>query len=165
MLKKILAVVIICLGLFFLEQFLLPLNLQINLSVIAVSLFALLKFKLRWPVVIIYGLILDFFYGSLIVHLLSLSLMVLVLDFLISRLTILNLSARLFLVVGGVSLNLFFNYLIGLAMKVFWPAQFWPLIALDDLRLLSYLIFNSLIIWLLFIIFKRQFKEKGYEIF
>ena len=165
MFKKIVFILLISLILFLVDQFFLGLRLNLSIFVIAVILFSLFNIKLRWPIIIVGGFILDLMYGTFFVNLLSLISVLLVMDIFSRRITIVNFVARTFLVIGGVILSLIFNLIFSWFLKLFVSSTFDPILHMSSVGIFSYIFLNVLVIWVLFLIFRKQLIQRGYEVF
>ena len=162
---KIIFSFLICLFLFLLQQFLASGPFLINVFA-ALAVFLSLKqapdrvWYLLWA-----GLILDAAYGSWGINLLSLLLLNWLFNRLLAQVSIFNVFARLWLILGGLLVFLLLNLALAQASVLVSGGVSAYRFSLGLADLANYLLANGLLVVFLLLVFRKKTKSFGYEAF
>lgn len=153
--QKTVIIFFIALVIFLGEQFLSGMRLPLNIFMaIALSL-SLARFQLRWPLAILGGFLLDTAYGTYGINLLTLLVIVGLVSIMVKIISLNNIWACSFLIIGGVTASLLLPYGLTLIISLFAKGFSQYIIFLTFSQILIYLIVNFFAAGVMFLFLKK----------
>lgn len=147
--------ILLSLVLFSAQQFFSGLNFFVNPILVAVIFFSLKKSSARWPLTILGGWLLDAVCGTYFFNLAVLGSLTFFISYFTGYISLDNYLARWLLIIGSVAASLALFYLFALVFALLDGNAYQYLIFLSSGEIVSYLILNSLAVFLSLVLFKK----------